>query len=261
MALIRVWFLTLCLFLLAACGGDAGLEATRISEHATLSNDAAFQRETATYAADRVRVTVEFLETRVRSEEDRRLYILRTLEGLGIDTFSAGLITPEITAVSPQELESQAMNFGVVGGITRSAPTPQAPFQPPTATIDPILAQPTTDPNAPHLSNVSISSGVGTNDCATQPASQFVPNTQELYAVGTANNFAAGTSITFTWLFNGQVIYTDSFSWQHAIHDVCIWYYVTPEDFPFTPGTYTVRIESDGQPLAAPLTYTITDTP
>jgi hypothetical protein len=221
----------------------------------TAETEIAQVRQTATLGADRMRITVEYLQTRAAFEEDRRDSILSTLDVLGVDTSGVSLITPVILTATPAPNQDSITIGGSGGGITRIAPTQLIR----TADITPTpLPLPTIDLNAPNLTETSVSISVGGNDCATGITAQFNETTPMIYAVGTANNFVPGTTVTFNWLREGATVFSDSFTWDFAIDGRCIWYFVTSDEFVFTPGNYTVTFESNGLPIGTPVTFTIT---
>lgn len=251
----------LLVLLLAACDSpDPTLEQTLSAQNATLGTQVTVRRQTATFAAEQLKITAEFYATQMRGAADRQLFIIRTLEAFGVDTSGVGLMTPVIIPPSPLPGQNDANNSSIIGGITRIAPTSEAQGLPPTLTPDPNLALvPTLDPTVPRLTNVSVSSAVGEDDCATASATEFDITTPEIYAVGTARNFPAGFTLTFTWLRGGEVLLTDDFTWDNPVDGLCIWYYVTPTDFEFLPGTYSLTFESNGAAVASPIAFVLTD--
>lgn len=253
--MMRVLFTLICLSVLCACGGNPDQQATLTLLNMTAETQIAQVRQTATLGADRMRITVEYLQTRAAFEEDRRDSILSTLDTFGIDMSAINLITPVILTATPVLNQDTMALGGSGGGITRAAPTQI--FR--TAEVTPTpLPLPTIDPNAPNLTETSVSTSVGSNDCATGITAQFSETSAMIYAVGTANNFVPGTTVTFNWLREGAVVFSDSFTWDFAIDGRCIWYFVTSDEFVFTPGNYTVAFESNGVPIGTPITFTIT---
>jgi hypothetical protein len=257
--MIRRTILTLLLLLLAACGGgNTEQEGTLAAQNATLSTEIAYRRQTATIGAEQIRVTNDAFATQIKGATDRQQAIVRTLEALGVFVVGLEQITPVIQppTARPDEVSNPASNTG--GGITLIPPTLEAPEVTPTVIVNDNIP-PTLDPTAPNLANISVSSSVGADDCATGAASTFDASTPELYAVGTANNFPAGMSVTFNWLRGAEVVYSDTFTWDFEINGKCVWYFVTPAEFEFLPGEYTVTFESSGAAVGSPVTFTLTD--
>lgn len=251
---------------LTACAGNNAEVETLVAQNATLGTESAIVRGTATAVAGQLQVTREFFATQARGAEDRQLFIVRTLDALGVDTSSVELITPQIVPPTPIGGAEVTVENSASGGITLVAPTPlqfgATPTGQPGQSVPPAGEAeigPTIDPSQPNLSNVSVSSAVGSDDCATASNTTFDVTTPEIYAVGTANNFPAGYSLTFTWSRGGEVLLTDTFQWQSAVNGACIWYYVTTEDFAFLPGSYTVSFDNNGLPAGPSVTFTLTD--
>jgi hypothetical protein len=253
------WVLILTAALTACSGGDSAREETLAAENGTLSTEIAYRRMTATIGAEQIRVTSEALGTAMRGAQDRQQSMVRTLDALGIPVGDVSQITPIITPPTPRAGEGNRSGESGDGGITLIPPTQQAPEATPTAIPPAITQPPTIDLTLPNLVEVSVSSSVGDDDCATGSAAQFTVSTPELYAVGRAVNFPVGMSVTFNWLREGEVVYSDTFTWDSAVDDACVWYFVTPQDFAFTPGAYTVTFERDGVAVALPVSFTLVE--
>lgn len=252
-------YLLLLSLLLTACGSgrDPAVEQTIVAEHGTLSTQIQFERQTATFAADQIRVTAEYFGTEARAAQIRSTSLVSTLNALGVDTSGAGQITPVI--LTPTLRPGEQVSSGTVGGVTRIAPTPEARESTPTRQPSPTSLNPVIDPTLPNLTNVSVAAAVGNNDCATDVRPEYDIDTSLLYVVGTANLFTAGTTVTFTWSQAGQTVFTTDWTWNDPIDGVCIWYGFTPDDFPFNPGSYTVDFSIGGAIAAPSATFNLVD--
>lgn len=93
--------------------------------------------------------------------------------------------------------------------------------------------------------------------CAENVTNQFSANVAEIYATARALNVVAGTELGVEWSFAGQVVYTSSFIVEQDNPDFCFWFFITPEDVPFTPGDWSVRMLVNGAPIQ-PFSFTIT---
>jgi hypothetical protein len=260
----RMFIALLSILFLTACASNNDEMNTLIAQNITLSTDIAAARGTATGVADQIRITNEFFSTQSRGASDRQLFIVRTLSALGVDTSGVGLITPQLIPPTPVGGidPAAAANNVAGGGITVIAPTPLEVGATAMPTMDMAASTPlppTVDPSQPNLGNVSVSSSVGADDCATGSSSVFDVTTPEIYAVGTANNFPAGYSLTFTWTRGGEVLLTDTFMWDAPVNGACIWYYVTPADFAFLAGSYSVTFDNNGVPVASPVNFEVID--
>lgn len=258
----RLWgVLVVVICCLTACAGNNEELDTLVAQNATLGTENANVRGTSTAVAAQLQVTREFFATQAQGASDRQLFIVRTLSALGEDISGVELITPQIVPPTPIGGGDIAPVTSAGGGITLVAPTPlqfgSTPTMQAAVPTSPAAAA-TIDPAQPNLSSASVSSAVGANDCATASSTTFDVSTPAIYAVGTANNFPAGFSLTFTWRRDGEVLLTDSFTWQSAVNGACIWYYVTSEDFEFLPGSYTVSFDSNGLPVGSPVTFSLT---
>jgi hypothetical protein len=259
----RGWMLLLLALMLTACAGNNDEVNTLIAQNITLSTDIASARGTATAVGEQIRITNEFFATQAQGANDRQLFIVRTLSALGVDTSGVAFITPQLLPPTPiGGGDAAAQSNAAGGGITVVAPTPLefgATQMPTLETALTPAVQPTIDPSQPNLGNVSMSASVGSDDCATGSSTVFDVTTPEIYAVGTANNFPAGYSLTFTWTRNGEVLLSDTFTWDAPVNGACIWYFVTPAEFEFLPGSYSVSFDNNGVPAALPVTFELID--
>lgn len=78
--------------------------------------------------------------------------------------------------------------------------------------------------------------------CATEWADIFEPTEDRIYMVVRAQNIQAGTLFSTRWLFENQNRF-DTVTWtaDQFYPELCIWFYVTPEDMVFQPGLWTVQ--------------------
>lgn len=237
---------------LTACAGAGGRGETLVAENATLGTEMAILRQTATVAADRQLITLEFIGTVSTQAARRQLSILGTMSALGIDTSRVNAITPARALPTPSPADGAPRVPAVLGGgITAVPATPsfRTPVPTPTRAVQQI--EPTIDTSGPYFTDVVTAPGVGDDDCAVGPSTQFDETQAEIYVVARANNFPEGTTVNFNWLRDGATLYTDSFTWNAAIENACVWYFVTPLDFDFMPGTYTAQLQIVDGPNAS----------
>jgi hypothetical protein len=97
------------------------------------------------------------------------------------------------------------------------------------------------------------------NGCAIEPHQQFPTNTQEIYATFEAHNIESGTPFSATWMHEGQVVHQESFNLNNGSTFICLWFSITPDIVPFTPGTWSVQLFMDVFPLEGPMLFTIRD--
>ncbi len=258
LARISVFLAVLALTACSASPADDRL----VAEHAALATQAANVRATVTFAADNRQVTREYLATASTLAAQRQRQILLTLTASGIDTANAAQITPAATMPRVALDVAAAANpnaLSVAGGVTQLPQTPQFRTAVPTNTSPAPTA--TVDPNGPNFTDVQAAPAVGVDDCALTPSATFLPETPKIYIVATANNVLPGMTLGSRWLKDGVELAVFAFQPNFAIDGNCVWFFATPDDFPFEIGTYTVQLEVDGRPAAPSVTFSIGGTP
>src|SRR5262249_590837 len=141
-------------------------------------------RNTATVQADRLQVTVEYMETQVRSAEIQNDQLRATLVARGVDPNA-------LTNIDPSSLTPPPPNN--VNRIPQPEITGEA--------LPPITSTPG---GAPALTNIVTSENVGNDDCAVGVSSTFSASAQQIYVVATALNIQPGTTIVSRWQVGGQ---------------------------------------------------------
>jgi hypothetical protein len=102
-----------------------------------------------------------------------------------------------------------------------------------------------------------MAEGVGKNDCALAAVNSFPTTVKQIYVVATAVNIAPGAKLTSRWSYEGQEVVVHDFAPDFAINENCIWFFIDPNDAPFTPGKWSVLLELDGIPQGQPTPFTI----
>jgi hypothetical protein len=95
--------------------------------------------------------------------------------------------------------------------------------------------------------------------CVLTPAAEFGLSDGVIYATARATNMLAGTEMSVEWSFGGQVVYSFNFVVDVDDADYCLWFSITPDDVPFTPGDWAVSILANGAAVAPPVSFTIVD--
>ena len=228
--------------LAAACASVSPAERTLETENEMLATQVADMRATATIAADRLRITIEYGQTAVGQARRQNEMLAATVAALGGDVGSvrpgAALPTPSLAALD-----------------VAAAPAPGG--TPPAALAQPPLT-PTTPP-PPSLYNLVTAEGVGPNDCALAAVSQFSTAAQRIYVVATAANIAPGTRLASRWFRDGAEVIRHEFRPDFAIQQACVWFFIDPTETPFTPGSWSVQLEIENTPAGAPVTFTIVE--
>ncbi len=251
---------TAVVMLLTACS-DGGGQQTLVAENAMLSTQIVDLRTTATYQADELKQTQEYIETIVPRANRLRDEIASTLQAAGIDVTQAAVqANPNFTLATPPPQSSgssgaQAQQPVIVQGTTIF------PSAEPNSGISGPATGPTATVGEPMLYNLVTAEGVGSNDCALSSVTTFSPDTAQIYIVATASNITAGSTLSAQWYLNDTLLIKQDFSPKDDINDNCIWFYAEPVDFPFTPGNYRVDLLINGNAVAgAQASFTIQGT-
>jgi len=107
--------------------------------------------------------------------------------------------------------------------------------------------------------DVATAVSVRDNDgCASAPVSRFSAGVTRIYATARALNIRAGTRMSADWLYNGALVY-QSEPWTVSADDddFCLWFYVEPDDFAFSPGSWSVQLYANGVAIQPPAVFTI----
>lgn len=237
--------LLLLVTLLAACAGVGGdVQLTLVAQNVELSTQIADIRNTATYEADRLNVTIEYIETAIPAATLQNQVLSLTLAASGINPLNVTPGAPVPTTIPNPTTGSQSQ---VVG-------TPEGG-----ATLDPLLITPGGQVTAPELYNIVLSEGVGSNDCAIASQTAFSTATSEIYVVATAANIPPGTLLASRWFNEGAEVVAHDFTPDFTIEQNCIWFYIDQADVAFTPGNWSVQLEINGAPVASPVAFTISE--
>lgn len=228
------------MLLTSACGVNS-VEQTLEAENSALGTQISDLRQTATADTDRMLITVEHAQTEVRGVQNQGTAAAATLVASGADPNVLNALQAAPGALPP-------------------TPRPEAPavVNPPVSTEEAAVPQSITPTGLalPVLSNIVMAEGVGSNDCALRPVSQFTTNSPAIYVVAVASNITPGTKITSRWQFSR--VLTFDFVPDFFIAQACVWFFVDQTDIVFTPGTYSVSLEINDQPTGQTATFTIT---
>lgn len=226
------------LSLLAACStGPSGAERTLEAQRDSLGTQIADVRSTATIEADRLLVTAEFAQTLVAQMRNQNQVLSATIAALGGD---AALVAPRASTPTLASLP-----------VDPAAPPDTAEGMTPVTSEAVLAAAP------PNLYNAVTARGVGANDCALAAVSQFTAADQSIYVVATASNIQPGMTLASRWYYEGREVIRHEFTPEFAISQNCIWFFIDPEETPFNPGSWTVQLEVNGQPVGDPVAFSI----
>ncbi len=223
-------------------------------------------RATATVNADSLMVTLSGVQTAVSSVDEQSTRIASTLIANGMSVVdTSGIVVPTNTpAPADQSGSSPAPQ------IANPLLTPGAPVVSDTGgargdtQLVPVTSaaqlQVTADPNQPSLTDLTLTGKVGADDCPVQPATTFTTADTDIYITAVAHNLAKGTPVSSTWTSGGQQAAHYDWSPTFNIKSACIWFHLPANEVPFTPGSWSVAVTLDGQPVGAPIQFTITGT-
>lgn len=116
------------------------------------------------------------------------------------------------------------------------------------------------NPNSPYTLT-GVSTQVRQDDgCIQNPQNSFTSDTSRIYGTMVANNLQAGTLIEANWYQAEQIVVNQRWTVDQNYDQLCIWFYIEPADVAFTPGSWSVQMSADGQPVSGTIGFTITGT-
>lgn len=95
------------------------------------------------------------------------------------------------------------------------------------------------------------------NGCASQLQSEFSIDTSRIYLTAYATNLVAGTLIIAEWDFNGTAVVNTSWTVDQNYADLCIWFFISPEDITFSPGNWAARLVVNTVAIEPAASFTI----
>ena len=99
------------------------------------------------------------------------------------------------------------------------------------------------------INNLGTARNVRSNDgCSSGNVTQFTDNDERIYFTAQVTNLANGTNFSVDWVFEERLVYRSVWTSDYSVSSECIWFYMTPDDAPFLPGTYTVTLYVNGNP-------------
>ncbi|MBZ0290971.1 MAG: hypothetical protein K8L99_00240 [Anaerolineae bacterium] len=251
-ALRRIFLLAVTL-LVSACARQNEVELSLVSTNVVLRTEIAQIQDTATVAADRLQITVEYAATLVAQSQAQNGELRATLVSGGSDPNALDDINAQV--VTPLPTTDTIPNIGVT------------PFPtPPTGGSDPetdpgagaATAEVTEETSAPTLTNIVMARSVGSDDCAQDVTSSFTTSDDEIYVVATALNITPGTTISAQYNIGSETI-QHNFTPDFAINQNCIWFFTDQTDVAFTTGTWNVTLSINGTPVSQPVQFTISE--
>jgi hypothetical protein len=237
MRLKHIQIITFIAVLLTGACAESDAQQTLVAENAFLSTQIVDLRTTATFEADQLKQTEEYIETIVPKAARLRDEIASTLQASGIDVTKSPVEPNTAFALptSPASASNQTQPL---------ANNPNSTLAQSDGTL------PTATPGQPTLFNLVTAAEVGSNDCALAAVTTFTPDTTKIYVVATASNIAAGTTLSAQWYLDTTLLTKQEFAPDQDINNNCIWFYAEPVDFPFATGNYRVELFINGASIS-----------
>lgn len=241
-------------------------DQTRVAQVESLATQMVDLRGTATVNAAQFNLTLEYVQTAVRSVDTQSTRIASTLLARGTLAIDTGSINPNIgfPTTAPQIAPTQPGSSGLVQPIVTmeggSASSANVPIAPPAATLQPIAPAATAlapPPSGSTLANFTVSATVSADDCADSPTSQFTTASESIYVVATGYNLTTLNQIASSWRRDGSSIVDYQFNPPGAVNGACVWFYITPEAVDFIAGNWSVEWSLDGVAIGT-VSFTIT---
>jgi hypothetical protein len=233
------------------------------------ATDIAAARATATAETDRILITLESAQTAVRSVDLQSTRIASTLIARGTPFIDTSQITPlpptpfsfsasdaGASAVLDPNMQALVTPGGGAQGNTLNSP-PLTPLQ--------ALATPTALPgvdaggvDSSVLSRITLSRGVGADDCPVQADTVFTTQDTEIYVSAVANGLTASSAVNARFSANGTEVVSYDWTPTFDIDGACIWFFMPSGDAAFAAGNWSVTLSVNGV-SAGSATFTIED--
>lgn len=253
--------LLLFVILLSACSNEGVSQQTLVAFEAQLDEQRDIIGATNTAELETLLLTLDYSYvelTRTHAQRNNMNLILVT-RGVTVEVPTLAPTQPAMDTPSPFVTPDADQMMDVI----------VTPFM--TATIEVIL--PTATPNTAdvgipsgdeatlpannNLRDIMLSSGVGDDDCAIDRTTTFTTQSERIYIVARAFDVMPNTEISSIWRRGDEQLVTFPFTPTFPINDACIWFFADPTDFSFDAGVYDVTLSLNGQPITAPISFTI----
>ena len=97
------------------------------------------------------------------------------------------------------------------------------------------------------VSNLATAVSVDSNSgCSSGEVRQFSADAQRIYVTARVTSLVTGSRFSVDWQYEDRVVYRVSWQADYSKSFECIWFYATPTDFSFLPGSYTATLFVDG---------------
>lgn len=212
--------------ILAGCGALAGSDgvATIDADLTMYAEESDMIRAAATTESNMAQETVVAASTRVAE-----LSVVNAALGATLRANYTG--TPEVVAVV---VSAADMGSSLEGGMMDDADPRKQEAE--LMTVTDLATAASLDPNS---------------GCASGTVRQFNPGVPEIYVTARVTALRAGADFQVAWFRGGSLIYEVGWQPTYSKPFECIWFYATPEDFAFTPGSYSAAMTVDSLELGS----------
>lgn len=91
------------------------------------------------------------------------------------------------------------------------------------------------------------------NGCSNGNVTQFTDTDERIYVTARVSDLTNGVTFSVDWTFEERLVYRSSWTADYSAQSECIWFYMTPDDAAFLPGTYSITMFVNGQALPSQL--------
>ena len=87
--------------------------------------------------------------------------------------------------------------------------------------------------------------------CPSRTVTRFSPNSERIYVTARVKALRSGALFEVDWQLDSRTLNRVSWLADFSRASVCVWFYATPLDFPFAPGSYRALLYVDGELFGA----------
>jgi hypothetical protein len=101
-----------------------------------------------------------------------------------------------------------------------------------------------------------LSTSVRQDDgCVISPQASFRTDVSRVYATFIAYMLTPGVVLRAEWYQEGELVSDASWTSDGEYDQLCIWFYIDPSDAAFIPGSWSVRLYADQQPIGGTVSF------
>ncbi|NDJ63239.1 MAG: hypothetical protein GYB67_19115 [Chloroflexi bacterium] len=93
--------------------------------------------------------------------------------------------------------------------------------------------------------------------CITEPQQAFAADVGRVYAGVEAFDIRAGVTMGVEWYYEGQTVWTETFTLDQPETQICLWFYIDPSLLDLREGRWSVQLFADNIAVMAPMAFTI----